>query len=306
MTPNEHDTDPSTPSARRSTEEPYEPRERETRPEPFVRSSPPMKASTDPGVAPPAELRGPSERPMGIVVPAAARESKKDSVELLLDGMLQTPQPERTKTKPQTDGEASASYHVRHDVRAARTSPDEEPKVIVDRTTEPAIRVERTTEPEPVRAPPRPVPGPTANLPPRLGPRVVMAAVAGGLVVLIVFIALRSSGRHGTAGDAALPALPGASAPSPAALDVVPTAAPETTRVSSAQPAVQAPATGASPLPAAASRAVDSVAVSTDTASAAPPSPRRAAPSGSSSRSRPKSAAEISEALDAELKTTFQ
>jgi hypothetical protein len=149
---------------------------------------------------------------MGIVVPAAVPQAKKDSVEVLLEGMT-TPQPPRTKTMPQTDGEASAAYHARHDVRAARTSPDDEPKVIVERAPASlAMPAASTRPPTPLELAPT-VPElavdrlesgerraldkraadarlPTAELPPRLGPRIALASAAGMLVVLFLFVAL--------------------------------------------------------------------------------------------------------------------
>jgi hypothetical protein len=291
MTPKEYDTDPSTPAARRVTDEHDEPPPAEPRPTP-VRSSPPLQAartSTDPGVAPPAAPRGPSERPMGIVVPAAARDGKKDSVELLLDGMMTTPQPERTKVKPQTDGEASASYHARHDVRAARTSPDDVPSVIVERAVLPPtlhkIRIDGGEEPPLRSAPARPAPAPTANLPPRLGPRVVMAVVAGALVVLILVIGLRASFQRGTFGTAPAPTSP--AQPGAERVELPPPAA------ASAQPPAPPPSDGvASPIESA--------------PAPVPPLPRRTAPSASSGRTRAKPAPPASAALDGELKTTFR
>jgi hypothetical protein len=141
---------------------------------------------------------------MGIVVPAAVPPGKKDSVEVLLEGMT-TPQPPRTKTMPQTDGEASASYHARHNVRAARTSPDDEPKVIVDppgqapplelAATVPDLgaereRLENTAERGAREKREVAARLPTAELPPRLGPRVALAGAAGMLVVLFLFVSL--------------------------------------------------------------------------------------------------------------------
>jgi len=57
---------------------------------------------------------------------------KKDSVELLLDGMP-TVQPQPPRTTPQTAGQSSAAYHAEHAVRPAHTSPDDVPKVVVER-----------------------------------------------------------------------------------------------------------------------------------------------------------------------------
>src|ERR1700734_1368497 len=134
-------TDPSTPSALRGRAP--------TDPTPMP---PPVSAytSTEPGVGPGARAETPSTPPgqrtppMGLVVPAASKvKANKNSVELLLEGM-QGPQPERPKTTPQTDGQASASYHAEHGVRPARTSPDEEPKVVVERAPLiPTTRIDR-------------------------------------------------------------------------------------------------------------------------------------------------------------------
>ncbi len=244
MATKEHDTDPSTPSARRPTEgladDPVViPREQ---PVP-VRTGAPMKPSTDPGVGPAPQLRAPSERPMGIVVPAAAL-SKKDSVELLLEGMT-TPQPPRTKTMPQTGGEASAAYHARHDVRAARTSPDDEPKVIVRRQhSAPAVRAEQTTAPDPDEVRGRAVPGPTAELPPRLAPRIAVALGAGGLVVLVLFGALAVFRASRAAGEA-----PAAAAAIEMGPVVIATAAPTAAATATAN-ADRPPTPPATPTPA--------------------------------------------------------
>jgi hypothetical protein len=210
VTTKENDTDPSTPSARRpmdSTEsrapspvaEPLGPTLRS------AGSAVPLRVSTDPGMGPAPQPREAPLRPMGIVVPAAVPPGKKDSVEVLLDGMT-TPQPPRTKTMPQTDGEASAAYHARHDVRAARTSPDDEPKVIVERPVGPPSPLELApTVPDLTAEDERPETTaergvrekqvaaarlPTAELPARLGPRVALAGAAGMLVVLFLFVAL--------------------------------------------------------------------------------------------------------------------
>jgi hypothetical protein len=136
---------------------------------------------------------------MGIVVPAAATappDAKKDSVELLLDGIT-GPQPERTKTMPQTDGQASAAYHARHDVRPARTSPDDEPKVVIERAPQaPTVRIDRSRISKLEAAASRGALESTAELPPPLGPRVVVAIVSGLLVVLGLFLTLRMTNRR--------------------------------------------------------------------------------------------------------------
>jgi hypothetical protein len=155
---------------------------------------------------------------MGIVVPAATpADVNKDSVELLLDGIT-GPQPERTRTKPQTDGEASAAYHARHDVRAARTSPDDEPKVVIERVAQPpTIRIDRSTIRQVEEAISRAALEPTAVVPPQTGPRVVVAVLAGLVVVLVLFVALRASSRR-TGGHAVTSSV-NVSAPSATATD---------------------------------------------------------------------------------------
>jgi hypothetical protein len=120
---------------------------------------------------------------------------KQDSVEMLLDGMS-APQPERQKMTPQSAGEAAASYHAQHPVHAARTSPDEEPKVIVERPTlAPTVRVDAAR-----RA--REAEGAEAQVPVTMGPRVLIAAVAGLVVVLVIFMVARGMGAGAESGTA--------------------------------------------------------------------------------------------------------
>lgn len=131
MATKDHDTDPSTPSARRS--------------------GPPGRADTDPGVAPPSGRPGPGSEGRRVVVPApgvavgGSRASgdavpdalqRKDSVELLLEGMS-GPRPDRPKTTPQTGGEASAAYHAEHSLHAGHRAVGAEPKVLVERLVTP-------------------------------------------------------------------------------------------------------------------------------------------------------------------------
>jgi hypothetical protein len=197
MATNENDTDPSTPSARRLT--PVAQGSAgdalglaDTQPTALAITTPaPPRPSTNPGLGPPPERRAPPTRPIGIVVPPVLSGAKKDSVELLLDGIT-GPQPERPKTMPQTDGEASAVYHARHDVRPARTSPDDIPKVVVERPLQsPTLRIDRSRAAEWDEAAVRAGLDTTAVEPPQIGPRVVVALVAGLLVVLALFVALR-------------------------------------------------------------------------------------------------------------------
>ena len=182
MTSKDQDTDPSTPGAMRGLA-PTDPT-----PTPIGASA---HVSTDPGVGPPSvpsmAVTMPMHRPvrtppMGIVVPASSPvKPRKDSVELLLDGM-QGPQPERPKTMPQTDGQSSASYHAEHMVRPARTSPDEEPKVVVERPLQaPTTRIDRGKLQgviEAADARRRAMEEATAVLPQQIAPRVVVAIVS--------------------------------------------------------------------------------------------------------------------------------
>jgi hypothetical protein len=196
----EKDTDPSTPTARRS-------------------GPPPRAHGTDPGVGPPGERPAPAGRPLGIVVPPPsvpppaqasleAGGARKDSVELLLEGMA-GPRPDRTKTTRQTHGEAAAVYHTEHEVHRGWPSFDEEPKVLVERPPTPraiplAARARRvaalrsTNPPLGAQA--------TVSTGRGLKRRIVTALVAGLLVVTGLF-ALLPLTLSAPAGDSAAPTL---------------------------------------------------------------------------------------------------
>jgi hypothetical protein len=248
---------------------------------------------------------------MGIVVPAAApQDLKKDSVELLLDGIT-GPQPERMRTKPQTDGEASAAYHARHDVRAARTSPDEEPKVVIERITQPpTIRIDRSKLPLFDEASARAALEPTAVVPPKMGPRIVLAVVAGLLVVFVLLVAVRVAskspwfrGFRGAASASSAPAAVTTAEPRtiPPPPPVMGTAA---AKQDEAEPAVGAPSPAAPVIPSAAEEAPAAV----EGAGAGPaPHPRSpAAPSSSAAKPRSKAAASAASPKElGELKTNF-
>ena len=128
------DTDPSTPEALRA---------------PGVDTDPGLgpggrAASTNPGLGgPPPPLVTVTPMSVPVQTPVAAG-AKKDSVELLLEGMpLQQPPPP-PRTTPQTAGQSSAAYHVEHSVRPAHTSPDDMPKVVVERAPQHAtVRLDR-------------------------------------------------------------------------------------------------------------------------------------------------------------------
>ena len=241
--------------------------------------------STDPGLGSPQAkeelmrtqpMMPVPPKPLNIVVPASAPvEPKKDSVELLLDGMSGQ-QADRPKTLPQTDGEASASYHTQHEVRPARTSPDPEPKVVVERsplqTTQRVHRDAVREALERAEADARSVDA-TLVVPKQVMPRVVVAIVAGLVVVLGLFVvarwaATRAAGAEGTASGPAVatvspraasmaspPAIASA-APQPV-LATAPTAASEHGRAP-APAAALASATASSPAPTPASVTVAS------------------------------------------------
>lgn len=220
---------------------------------------------------------------MGVVVPPPSGRGKdvfgpvgsrpKDSVELLLEGMG-GPRPDRTKTMPQTAGEASAAYHAEHALHAGRTAHDEGMKVLVDTVRLPAADGDD--------GPPRPSPDPTFVLPARLAPRVVVAALAGLLVVLAIFAYLDRRGPE----SAALAGLAGASAPAPARTEepLPAVAAARPTEV----PAQPAPSSQQ------ASEAVGAPAVE------APPAPPSAVATRSRTRTRDKGTGDVGE-----FKTTF-
>jgi hypothetical protein len=177
----DQDTDPSSPGARRP---------------PGSRAT-----STDPGVGPPSQDG--EGKPMGVVVPPAGGRIEgrpvsvfaspgraKDSVELLLEGMA-GPRPDRVKTMPRTSGEAAASYHAEHAVHAAHTSPDDQPKVMVERGS---VEVRDATDPSQRGLPLVEVPDgwraadPTYVPPRPLSLRIGVAALAGVLVVVGIFV----------------------------------------------------------------------------------------------------------------------
>ncbi|MGH7434823.1 MAG: hypothetical protein ACRENE_04040, partial [Polyangiaceae bacterium] len=184
----DQDTDPSSPEARRQT------------PEPAVTA---RSSTTDPGVGPPSVAGGPISgrgRAMGVVVPpgtpkpprvearesgaprgtpvsAPTRDRPKDSVELLLDGMG-GPRPDRTKTMPQTGGEASAAYHAEHALRAGHDAHDDSMKVLIETVRLPAASADLDR---------RGAGEATYVKASRQGPRIVVAALAGLLVVAAFF-----------------------------------------------------------------------------------------------------------------------
>jgi hypothetical protein len=278
-------TDPSTPNALRARAS-TDPTPSLLPPEPHV--------PTAPGLGPEARAETPGNPPveqtppMGIVVPAASRvKPNKNSVELLLEGM-QGPQPERPKTTPQTDGQASASYHAEHGVHPARTSPDDEPKVVVERAPlAPTTRIDRVTRQTAIDhadALRRTLETQGAR-PQRMAPRLIAALIAGMTVVLGLFLLVRlvTGGRE--------PRLPIGSSPTVATTVATTVAATPPAAVVAAVPPSppQLPVSATAPLPAAAKEALSpgsaaprpALTPSAATAGARPRNPR-AAPTASS------------------------
>jgi hypothetical protein len=199
-------------------------------PPPSLRHSSASSAITPPDLTP-------------IAAPlSAAPSAAKDSVELLLEGMA-GPRPDRRKTMPQSDGEAAAAYHAEHGVRRARTSSEPGPKVVVERpqNTFPTERKRALAAP-PVARVPAGLPGSKEALstfvPARaLRRRVALAVVAGLLIVLLSFMALRLTAKR-----------PGALAPAPGTTTVAATA-----QAQGERPASVEPPSAATPEPAAGS-----------------------------------------------------
>jgi hypothetical protein len=335
MSIHEQDTDPSSPSALRGLVA--------TDPTP----NPATHVSTDPGLGPggqsptpgsaqpPLVTGGPlgpapspsplppqaTQRlvpappaPLGIIVPAASNvKAKKDSVELLLDGM-QGLQLERPKTTPQTDGESHAAYHAQHPVHPSRVGPGDEPKVVVERPVLSATtRIDRSKVEALVaqhNAQQR-TSDATVVLPQQVAPRVVVALVAGLVVVIGIFFVVKvivarggdPSAKGASAGTqtvvpaataAAIPTTPAAASPVPAVTATAgaasTAAAPQATTGGPASPAATSPAATAAP-------------ATTATAARTNAAPARSFP-GASAGNRPRttkpSATDVGE-----FKTTF-
>jgi hypothetical protein len=130
---------------------------------------------------------------MGIVVPAVAR-SVNDSVEILLEGMDRT-QPERPRATSQSAGQAVASYHAEHAVRAPQPSPDDEPKVVIERRVlAQTLRVARSKAGRKKTRIQTASPKPST----RMGRRMLIAVVAGLAVVFVIFVALGRGSSEST------------------------------------------------------------------------------------------------------------
>jgi hypothetical protein len=208
MAMRDNDTDPSTPQAMR-------PAERSAGGDDSTGPTPRPKLSTDPGVGPPSLVASPGRAIRIDVPPPTTRsaagpapplaQSKKDSVELLLEGMT-GPRPDRTRTTPQSDGQAAAAYHARHGVRAARTEQEREPKVLVERWSLSAIL--RDVRPGALSAT---EPTPRMVVRGLLARRVVTATLAGLIVVLALFVVLRMTSATPSSNE------PAATVPEPVA-----------------------------------------------------------------------------------------
>jgi hypothetical protein len=277
MGTDKEDTDPSSPGALRPRTSGFAPTSAKSRSATVDATT---KPTTDPGLGP----RPPSDPPpplsngrsYGVVVPppsdrpppnpnaitppefapirrslAAPPSLSKDSVELLLEGMT-GPRPDRRKTTPQSDGEASAAYHAEHGLRPARSSSEPGPKVVVERPV-PAAAPSR---PRPVITVPGRLPANALGsrealstfVPGRvLRRRVAMAILAGVLIVLLCFMGLRlSEDRHAVGPVPATPdrpAVPTATAEAPTPPSEAVTAA------GPVEPAMPPPTSTATPEP---------------------------------------------------------
>jgi hypothetical protein len=212
------------------------------------------------------------------------------------------PRPDRTKTMPQTSGEASAAYHAEHAVRAGQAPrEDEARKVLVDTVRVPVAKpLDEDTGPLFDKLAARA--DPTYVVPARMVPRVVLAAVAGLAVVALIFIAF---GR-----PAAQDAHPVSPAVSPLAAQAN---APPPVIVAPAQPALAvapppelpAPAAEPSPGDTAAMQAAQAAPVPAGPAAAHPHSRHPGTASTESLEGKRNAAAGAPPAGLGEFKTTF-
>jgi hypothetical protein len=160
---------------------------------------------TDPGVGPPAPMRKLPPQSIGVVVPSAGSParafpppiaSKKDSIELLLAGLADS-RPDRTRTAPQTDGEAAVVYHAEHAVRAG-SSPSVQPsRVLIERPPTPraiplAAHAQRTRARSMSAAESTTAVTEKSRRDVPLVRRTMIALVAGLFVVIVIFGTLRS------------------------------------------------------------------------------------------------------------------
>jgi hypothetical protein len=311
MTTQDHDTDPSTPGAKRPPD-----------PRPAVGGTPEdagsladgaanlesadgspgrldaarSRPTTDPGIAPPPEPRPIPRKPMGIVVPPVVRRAN-DSVDILLDGISRE-QPEPSRPTPQTDGQSAAAYHAEHAVPAAQPPPDDEPKVVIYRP--PLAQTVRMAQAKVAPdADPKAWTETTAVGAQPLAGRVVVAVLAGSVVVMVIFVALQRMSSE-RAADAPRPAVGGSASTAAAPMATVavenvapaPAPAPKEPAAPAASPAA---ASAESPQSAAPSAAANNLA-------------RKGAPMWRPPKPRPKSSASATKPASSDLgefKTSF-
>ena len=239
MTTHDHDTDPSTPGAKRLPDAPPAavvpgaavegtPSGRDPALGRTTRASPPppgpgplrkstrRRPTTDPGVAPPPPPLPVPSAPMGIVVPSAAfdgdgsaaaeeairpldaldaldAEADDDSVDVLLEGIARE-QPERPKATHDSSrqGQRIAAQPAAPLTRPAQNVSSGEPKVVIDHAAlGPTLRGDRGM----VSLDTRPSTETTEPTGASLVPRVVVAVLAGLLVVTVIFVALKRTSR---------------------------------------------------------------------------------------------------------------
>ncbi len=212
MTNPNQDTDPSTPGAKRQSD----PRTPEATPADVGPNST-MRArpTTDPGIAPPGPMLPASNRPMGIVVPpVGVLPGLNDSVDVLLDGISRE-FPDRPRATSHSDGHSAATYHAEHVIRAPdRASPRHEPKVVIERPSMgQTARVARYAGPVDEDA--KEWTETTAIRKHSVTSRVLIALIAGVVVVVAIFVALQrtSNGRFPLLTSAPAPASPALAAP---------------------------------------------------------------------------------------------
>src|ERR1700690_311062 len=268
MTTHDHDTDPSTPGAKRPTDAPAAAEAsgavvegtssgrdpvtaRATGPSPPppgrvpTRKSSRGRPTTDPGVAPPPQPLPVPQGPMGIIVPSVASDGTPpapeesllvleddDSVDVLLEGIARE-QPEwpRTAPQPPVDGQPTAAHAALHVNPPPPAVRNHEPKVVIDPASlGQTIRVERSVV---ANVDPREWTETTAATAQSLVPRVVIAVIAGLVVVMVIFVALRRTSRERAA-------------------EVIETTAPVQPTAAAAAPSVAAPLATATESPASA------------------------------------------------------
>ncbi len=244
---------------------------------------------TDPGVGPPAPMRKLPPQSIGVVVPSpgsTARTfpppigSKKDSIELLLAGLADS-RPDRTRTAPQTDGEAAVVYHAEHAVRAGSSPPVQPSRVLVERPPTPraiplAAHAQRARARSTSAAESTTAVTEKGRFDAPLVRRTMMALVAGLFVVIVIFATLRSVTFHRDAEDTVSIAPAGAIAvspmPSPPPPPAVSAVSPPPIPVAFPEPAQPDPRPIAAPQ-ASASAAVEPSATGVVSAASAPSRP---------------------------------